>query len=67
MLKENVVNGHHNVLEPKVLSSYCFYCLSNSPKHKDSLFTIINDKAKEQILTFKKLQPEYVWHVSEND
>lgn len=30
---------------------------SNTPKLEDSLFVIIIDKEKQQMLTFKKLQP----------
>lgn len=30
----------NNFPEPKVKSSHCFFCLSNSPKPKDSAITI---------------------------
>ena len=32
-------------------------CPNNSPKHKDSSCTVINDKEKHQILVFKTLEP----------
>ena len=31
------------------------------PKLKDSSFTITNDKEKQQIITFKKVEPANVW------
>ena len=31
-------------------------------KRKDSSFTVINNKDKQQILTFKRLEPANVWH-----
>lgn len=38
----------------------------NRQKPKDSLFTIINGKEKQQILKFKKLQPANVlaWNIT---
>lgn len=38
------------------------YHLGSSSEPKDSLFTIINEKVKQQIITFKKLEPASVWH-----
>lgn len=37
-----------------------FFCLTNSPKPKDFLLTVINVKEKQHILTFKKLEPANV-------
>lgn len=54
--KENVEIAHHYFPEPKVTSSDCFFCPTSSPKPKESSFTIIKDKDKGQILTFKKLK-----------
>ena len=55
---ETLKNDCHNFREPKVMSLNCFFCPTNSPKPKDSSFTIIDDKAKQQILYLrgKKLQ-----------
>ena len=38
------------------MSSDCSFCSTNSPKPKDSSFTIIKEKEKQQILTFKKIE-----------
>ena len=35
---------------------------TKSPKSKDSLFTVINDKERQEILTLKKLELAYVWY-----
>ena len=35
-----------------------------TPKHKDSSFSLINDKEKQQTLMLKKLEPGSVWHFS---
>lgn len=42
---------------PKVTSSNCFFCPTNSPKLKDSSLTVNIDQEQQQILTFKKLEP----------
>ena len=36
---------------------FFFFCPTNSPKPKNSAFTVTNDKEKQQILTHKKLEP----------
>lgn len=36
---------------------------TSCPKLTDSSFTVINDKHKQQIITFKKLRPGNVWHL----
>ena len=33
------------------------FCSTNSVKPKDSSFTVINEKEKQQILTFKNQEP----------
>lgn len=38
------------------MTSKSFFCPVSTPKQKD-LFTLINDKEKQQILTVKKLEP----------
>lgn len=38
------------------------HCLTNSPKPKDSSFTIVNNKEKQHVLMFKKLEPGHVGH-----
>ena len=48
---------HRNFPEPKGMSANCVFCPTNSPKPKDSLFTILNNKVKQQSITFKKLDP----------
>ena len=40
---------------PEVTPLDCFFSSANSPKTRDSQLTVINDKEKQQILTFKKL------------
>lgn len=37
------------------MTSKSFFCPVSTPKQKD-LFTLINDKEKQQILTFRKLE-----------
>lgn len=45
---------HFNFPEPKVMSSNEYFVQAEiSPKPKDSLFTVLNDKGKQQILTFR--------------
>lgn len=41
----------------------CFFCPTSCPKLTDSSCTVINDKHKQQIITFKKLRPGNVWHL----
>lgn len=53
---ENVVkNGHYNSPEPKETFSDCVFCHETAQKNF-SLF-ILNYEEKQQILTFKKLEP----------
>lgn len=47
LVYNNVKNSHRNFPEPKVTSSNCFVC----PRPKDSSFTVINGKKKQQFLT----------------
>lgn len=35
-----------------------FFCATNSPEHKDSSFTVINDNEQQLMPTFNKLEPE---------
>ena len=53
-------------VEPKVTSLHLF-CQTNSPKHKD--FSVRNDKEKQQIFTFNKLNKTLfdisAWKVTE--
>ena len=39
-----------------------FLCPTSSVKPKDSTFTVINNKEKQQIFTFKKLETANIWH-----
>ena len=59
MSKKFVKNFHHKTRSDivKSLSLFFFFCLTNSPKPKNSAFTVTNDKEKQQILTHKKLEP----------
>lgn len=52
--KKEETNTCHNVPELKVMSS------PTVQKPNDSSFNVINDKAKQQILAFKKLNPANV-------
>ena len=45
----------------KVTASSCFFCSSNSPKPRDSSFTIINDNKRQPVFTVKKLETASVW------
>ncbi len=56
-----VKNAHHRTLKLKAMASDCLFCRTNSPKIKDIQFTIIQDKEKLQIITFKKLEAADVW------
>lgn len=57
-----------HLTESKETSSKCFFCPTSSPKPTDSSLTIISDKEKHAILTFKKLEAANVWHfVLKND
>lgn len=49
-----------NFTEPKNTSSNGLFCLINSSKPKNILFTIITDKEKQQIFTFGKLEQAHV-------
>ncbi len=51
--KKKVKNALLNVLEANVMSSNCLFCPNTSPKHKDTLFIIINTENK-QIFTIKR-------------
>ncbi len=53
-------NAHLNIPEFKVTSSNCFFRQTNSPKQKGSSFMVINDKEKQKIFTFKRLNQEFV-------
>ena len=46
----------------KVTSSNCFLCPTNNPKPKRRFIYIINEEEKLQILTFKMIEQENVWH-----
>ena len=50
-------NAYHYFPEPTLTSLNYFFSPTSSPKPKGSSFTVINDKEKQQILTFKKLEP----------
>ena len=52
-----------NVPELRIISSSCFFHHTISPEPQDFSFTVINDKTKQQILTFKKLNPANVRHL----
>ena len=47
-------------LEPKPTSSYCFFYPTNSPKISVSIFAIINEKEKQQVLIKLELEPANV-------
>ena len=49
--------AHHSVPESKVTSPNCFICPARSTKPTTY---IIQNKEKQEILTFKKLEPESV-------
>ena len=55
-MSKKVKNAHHNFPEPKGASLNCVSCPTNSPKPKESSFSVINDKEKQRILTCKKLE-----------
>lgn len=58
MMMEEKKNRTANIFpESKLTSSDCFSCPNNNPKSKDSSFTVISDKEKQLIQTFKKLKP----------
>lgn len=59
-VSKQMKNAHHTVWPQTSLNS--LFCPANSPKPKVSLFTIINNKEKQQIVTFLKLETEDVWH-----
>ena len=46
---------------PKLCLQTAAFVQKNSPT--PTLFTLMNDKEKQQILTFKKLEAVNVWHV----
>lgn len=39
-----------------MMSSGTLFCLSNSPKNKEIKFTVLYEKAKQQILTSERLE-----------
>ncbi len=43
-----------------VMPSNSFFCPNNSPKHMDSSFIVIKDTEKQQILTFKRLNQQFL-------
>ena len=47
------INCQESAKGPKVKSSNCLFRPTNSPKPRDSSFIVINDKEKQQIITFK--------------
>lgn len=51
----------HDFPEPKVTSSDYFFYTSNSSKPKDTQFTLIYGKEKQQILRSERLEPADVW------
>ncbi len=59
--QKNVENAHLSFAELSVTSSDCFFCPNNSPEHKDSSFILINDTDKQQILTFKRLNQQFLF------
>ena len=70
-LKENVEKKNWEMLisisqSPKWhLKNVFFFSATDSLKTKVSSFTIINDKEKQQILAFKKLQPDiFAWKMA---
>lgn len=50
--------------EPKVMSPNFFFGPAICPKSKDSSFTIIIGKEKQQLLTFMKLEPGNIGHLT---
>ena len=57
-----------NFPEPRVMSSNCHFSSSDSQKPKDSSFTIMIDKQRQQVLAVKKLESVSVRYIcSEND
>ena len=42
-------DGHHNFQKPKVTSSNCFFCQTNSPKRKDSLTSNMTKKSNKSL------------------
>lgn len=54
-----------HLTESKETSSKCFFCPTSSPKPTDSSLTIISDKEKHAILTFKKLEAANVQNQSD--
>ncbi len=57
--QKSVKNANLSFPEPSVMPSNCFFCPNNSSKHIDSLFIIINDTRKQQILTFKRANRQF--------
>lgn len=49
------------------MSSDCFFCPTNSPELKDPSFTITNEKEKQQIFTFNKLEAGLTFLLKKND
>lgn len=54
------LKNYHSSLDPKA-SDY-FFCPTNNQKLKGISFTIMNDKGKQRILTFRHLESLDVWH-----
>lgn len=55
-MSKNVKDARHNVPEPEVFAFKCFFCPTNGPKLPNSSFTVLKDKEKQHILTFKELE-----------
>lgn len=51
-------HANHTILQPKVKSSKCFFCVSSSPEQKDIQLVVMYDNWKLQILILIKLVPE---------
>lgn len=67
--QEIVKNADRSFPEPKALPSHSFFSPNHSPKPRDSLSVLITDKEEQQILTFKRTEPENVeqfdWYMIE--
>ncbi len=60
-MSKNVKNAYLAFQKSNVTSSQCFFGANNSPKHKDSSFTVVNDTEKQQVVTFKKLNLQFFY------
>ena len=50
------------VPEPKVFALKCFFFPTNSQNPKNSSFTVLSDKERQHIITFKELETAKIQH-----